>query len=274
MSSTRSNSARTISAMVRVRDEEQFLEVAIRSIADLVDEIVIVDNLSSDKSPQIIDALWKELPGRVRPYHYPHEIRRVGRENWELSDREPDSPNLSSSYYNWCLARCTCPWVLKWDGDMIALDVFADSLERWRVSDREVLVIQGANVHPDFEHLIAARTDSREELLERLSVKGLPAWVASLTLDYPEPRLFPKAGARYTNRIRWTQGFESSALDGKNVLRAADPQYLHMKFCKRDPYANYTDDLAEVIASNVVVGPPLALAMRETLRHWQVEGRR
>lgn len=266
--------SRAISAMVRVRDEEQFLAAAIHSIADLVDEIVLVDNLSNDKTPQIVDALWKELPEKVRPFHYPHEVRRVGRETWDLSEQEAFSPNLSSTYYNWCLERCTSPWVLKWDGDMIALDTFAGWLERWRSSDREVLKIHGANVHPDLEHLIAARTDSRDELLPKLSVPGLPAWVTSLTHDYPEPRLFPRAGARYTNRVRWTQGFESPALERKNVLLAEGPQYLHMKFCKNDPYANYTDDLAEVIASNIVQGPPLASEMSETLRRWQLEGGR
>jgi hypothetical protein len=30
-----------------------------------------------------------------------------------------------------------------------------------------------------------------------------------------------------------------------------------MKFCKRHPFSNYSDDLAQALASNFTVGPPL-----------------
>jgi hypothetical protein len=255
--------------MLRVRDEEEFLAAAVRSIASCVDEIVIVDNLSRDATPGIIEALAAELPGKIVSFHYTHEVRRVGQETWEQSEGDANSPHLSSSYYNWCLERCTQPYVLKWDGDMLALDGFAESVSRWRRSQQEVLVMHGANVHPDRAHLISARTREREPLLEQLRVPGLPRWVTSLTYDYPEPRLFPRVGARYHSDLRWTQSLASPCLgDGREgcIERAEGPQYLHMKFVKRDPYANYSPDLAAVIAGNIARGPVLDAAMRETLR--------
>ncbi len=48
---------RTISAMERVRNETEFLYPAVESIADAVDEIVLVDNLSSHATPAIIERL-------------------------------------------------------------------------------------------------------------------------------------------------------------------------------------------------------------------------
>ncbi len=40
-----------ISAMMRVKNEEEFLAASVLSIADFVDEIVIIDNLSTDNTP-------------------------------------------------------------------------------------------------------------------------------------------------------------------------------------------------------------------------------
>ena len=119
-----------ISAMVRVRNEEEFLFAAVSSIVDLVNEIVIVDNLSSDGTPGVIAALQRKFPTRVSTHSYPFEVRKVGREHWELASqrtRRP-SPHLSSTYYNWALRRCRHPFILKWDGDMIACPAFEASL--------------------------------------------------------------------------------------------------------------------------------------------------
>src|SRR5262245_30331261 len=91
-----------VSAMVRVRNEEEFLYASVKSIVDCVDEIVIVDNLSTDRTPLIIGALRGEHPDKVVSYRYPYDIRRVGRENWEMTLRPNGrlSPHLLGNYYN------------------------------------------------------------------------------------------------------------------------------------------------------------------------------
>jgi hypothetical protein len=132
--------------------------------------------------------------------------------------------------------------------------------------------MHGINVHAGRRNAIAARSADREALLERLAVPGLPRWATSLTYDYPEPRLFPKLLARYTTRIRWTQElaspFLTSPLRARAVQTIDAPAYLHLKFCKRDPVATYTPDLARVIVDNVAVGPRLSRAQAATMRHW------
>lgn len=263
---------RRISAMMRVRNEVEFLEPAVRSIAPLVDEIVIVDNASTDGSADVIAALARRFRKRIVTFRYGHTIGRVGAETWSLAERGQRSPRLSSRFYNWCLARCSGPYVLKWDGDMVALDPLAEALAAWRRSERHVLVMHGINVHAGRRHAIAARSGDREALLGRLAVPGLPRWATSLTFDYPEPRLFPKLRARYTTRIRWTQElaspFLTAPLRARAVETIAAPAYLHLKFCKRDPVATYTPDLAGVILGNVAVGPRLSRAQAGTLRRW------
>jgi len=267
-----------VSAMVRVRNEEEFLYPSIRSIVDGVDEIVIVDNLSIDRSSLIIEALRREHPDKVVCYRYPYEVRRVGRETWELamSPEGASSPHLSANYYNWCMQRCTMPFILKWDGDMIATDAFHESIQEWRLADRPVMVFHGANVHPDMEHMIAAKSSDRKMLMRSLAVPGLPRWATSLSYDYPEPRLFPRFLAKYDSSNAWTQRLATPFRDqfaARCCYRIRRPCYLHMKFCKRDPYSGYSSDLKEVISSNVTVGPSLSHRDVQLLRRLQQDGR-
>lgn len=264
---------RRISAMVRVRNEEEFLAPSVRSIADHVDEILLVDNLSTDATPEVIRSLAEAYPEKVVAHRYPHEVRRVGRETWELAGRSDGttSPHLSANYYNWCLARCSHPHVLKWDADMLALERFTTGLAEWRRGGRApVLVFQGVNVHPNRRNGVAARCSDRAALLAALSVPALPQWATSLDRDFPEPRLFPRALARYRTPNRWTQSLRSPFLEpplaDRCVERVDEPCFLHLKFCKREPLAGYSSDLAEVIAGNVALGARLDEEMRATLR--------
>jgi hypothetical protein len=256
--------------MVRVRNEDEFLLASIESVIDGVDDIVLVDNDSTDRTPHIIRSLADAHPDKITVHHYPHVVRRVGADSWSLAE-SPEaaaSPNLSSNFYNWCLERCGGTHVLKWDGDMIALPALHTALTSWRDSERELMLFHGANVHPDRRHLIAARCTDRDELLPKLKVPGMPAWVTSLTYDAVEPRLFPKHGASYTYENRWTQKLQAPEIALERKQRVEGPCFLHLKFCKRDPWFNYSDDLAAVIAANIDVGPPLQPAWRSELERW------
>jgi len=262
---------RRVSAMLRVRDEEEFLAAAARSIAPQVDEIAIFDNRSSDRTPEIARALAAELPGKVTLHVYPHPVRRVGAETLELA-RSPGgerSPGLSANFYDWCRRRLRHPFALKWDGDMVALPELAEALARWRRGRALVMTFRGANVHPDRRHLAAARESDHAALAARLASPGLPRWAAVLTHDYPEPRLFPRRFARYSARIGWTQTLDSPFY-GRDVppaicRREEEPLYLHLKFCKREPLAGYTPELAQVIGDNLTAGPPLPAAWSAVL---------
>jgi glycosyltransferase involved in cell wall biosynthesis len=258
-----------ITAMLRIRNEAEFLEAAVRSIAELVDRILLVDNRSTDATPAIIERLLADYADQAEAHRYPHDVVRVGAENRRLSAAAPDSPRLLSTYYNWCLARCRTPFVLKWDGDMIALPALADEIAAWRAGGRPILVMQGANVHPDRRHLIRARVEDKAALAAQLEVPGLPAWACRLTYDHPEPRLFPRAGAGYDDSLGWVERLASPcadlALKETHRHRAATPCFLHMKFCKADPWAGYSPDLARVIAGNVALGPALPADWRRLL---------
>jgi glycosyltransferase involved in cell wall biosynthesis len=264
--------------MVRVKNEEEFLFASVASIADHVDEIVLVDNGSSDGTPAVIEALCERYPGKISRHSYPFEIRRVGRENWELASERSGrrSPNLSSTFYNWCLRKCTKPFVLKWDGDMIARPAFYEALDQWRRSDKPIMAFSGENVHPNRRNLIRPKVTDREALLAKLTVRGLPIWVTQLARDAREPRLFPRVGASYDDGLLWTQRlstpFDHRDFRHRSSLGIESPCFLHMKFCKRHAFSNYSQDLREVIESNIDVGPPLSSDARSLLERFGVAG--
>jgi len=266
---------RGISAMIRVKNEEEFLYPAVKSIAGCVDEILLIDNLSSDRTPEIIRTLAAEHPDKVVPLAYPHRVARWGVENRDAAAGAANAPHAVHVYYNWCLERCTRPFVLKWDGDMVALDRFGEWLERWRRSDRLVLAFCGANVHPDRRHLLAARCTDQAELEARLDGSGVPDWATWLTYDRAESRLFPHWGARFEGTWGWVEAQESPFIRGtqrvRNRLEPDEPCFLHMKFCKRDPWTGYTPELAKVISDNIDVGPPLTDDQRAALEHWGLD---
>jgi glycosyltransferase involved in cell wall biosynthesis len=277
--SMRGSNQKDVSAMIRIRDEEEFLYPAVKSIADCVDEIVLVDNLSTDRTPSVIESLRLEYPNKVTCYQYPYALHDRGKDHWELAAilEARSSPHLSHNYYNWCLRKCTKPYILIWDGDMIATDAFYDSIKAWRGSTKVAMVFKGANVHSDLQHLIAAKSSDRDALAASLTVPVFPGWVTSMTYTTPEPRLFPRFLATF-EMGQWTHHLASPFLRGRLAShccqRIEDVCYLHLKFCKRNPYTRWSPDFVHVISSNMTVGPPLSSEWRALLRHWQVDGRR
>lgn len=270
-----------VSAMIRVKDEEEFLYPAVKSIADYVEEIVLIDNGSADRTPSVMESLRREYPHKVTCYQYNYEIRRQGRESWELAlcSEGCSSPHLLAHFYNWCLRRCTKPYVLKWDGDMIATEGFSRSMGDWRKSRKAFMTFKGVNVHPDGRHLIASKSTDRKELVASLRLPELPGWVTSLTYTSRERWAFPKFLAKFDMGYKFCERLYLPVSDGLfNSHRRYNVQeicFLHMKFCKREPYSGYSSELAEVISSNVAIGQPLCPEWLDLLRYWQVEdGRR
>ena len=257
--------------MLRAKNEEEFLRVAATSIVDAVDEIVLVDNQSSDRTADIAAELAREFPGKVVCFSYPHSVSRVGAETRALlRDSGAQAVGLSAIFYNWCLARCGNPYVLKWDADMVATDELSREIEAWRSSGDHFLCFRGANIHPDRAHLAASKITDPVLLQQKLPLQDVPEWATALSYDSLEPRLFPRQGAEFRSDSGWTQRLWSPQLDwtpeGVPLTRAAQTAcFLHLKLCKRNPFSNYSEDLAELIATNVAVGPRINAEYRALL---------
>lgn len=211
------------SAMVRVKNEEEFLRASVLSIVDKLDEVVLIDNLSTDRTPDIIRELCREFPDRVRTFIYPHELARPGAENVGLA-REPggrSSPRLIANYYNWCLAKCSTGWAVKWDADMIALPEFAVALDAFRGSSSQVLCISGANVYPDGRHYLKVESWYKET-------------------EFYEPRVFVRRFARYVDTGGPYETFSSPYRSAPWSMTHDPLTYIHLRYCRREPHAHWS----------------------------------
>lgn len=101
-----------ISALMRLKNESRWIETAIRSLAPFVEHFSIVDNGSTDGTPEIIERVARELA-----LDYTLELL-PGEDFGEVCDR--------------ALRNTVCRWVLRWDGDMIARTDGPESFARIR----------------------------------------------------------------------------------------------------------------------------------------------
>jgi glycosyltransferase involved in cell wall biosynthesis len=89
-----------ISVMMRVKDESDWIRPSIESIKSIADEIIVVDNGSSDGTYEILEEMASEEKGLIKLW------------------RKPDLSHCDLS--NFALEQTSFRWVFRWDGDMIA----------------------------------------------------------------------------------------------------------------------------------------------------------
>ena len=109
-----------ISAMLRVKNEAKNIQDVLNSCLLVFDEVVVVDNMSTDETVSIVESFImqnrKGFGERVKIYHYPFEVSKCGQENFDCPE---NSVHSLAYFYNYALSKCSCSHVFKWDGDMI-----------------------------------------------------------------------------------------------------------------------------------------------------------
>ena len=107
-----------ISAMLRVKNEEYNIKRVLLDCLKVFDEIIVIDNNSSDKTLSIVADVQLDTPkaaGKIKVYSYPFDVARCGLDNYLCSE---DSVHSLAYFYNFCLSKCQFSHVFKWDGDM------------------------------------------------------------------------------------------------------------------------------------------------------------
>ncbi len=109
-----------ISFFSRLKNAEDFLYETVISHEPFADEIILVDNNSTDNTKQICLDLVKEFPNKIKFYEYTNEVYPVWDNRWDKKNN--NSIHSLSYYYNWTMAKTTYKFVAKLDDDMIIFD--------------------------------------------------------------------------------------------------------------------------------------------------------
>ena len=194
------NRKRGISAMVRVKNEEEFIEPCLVSIKDFFDEILIALNNCTDATPDIIDAL--NLP-HVTICNYPFKLHHNGPGHNQIPQH---SVYDNAYFYNWAMKKTNFQHVCKWDGDMVALPSLNKQLKRF-ILKHTITNITGINI-------------SGEALAHRS--KGAPT--------NTEPRIFKVSKNTYYYQGELTQYFTHDYTS--KLCTIENPVFLHFKNVK------------------------------------------
>ncbi|WP_148615310.1 glycosyltransferase [Nocardioides rubriscoriae] len=106
-----------LTCVFRVRDEARNLPWVLPAMLEAVDHVVLVDNGSTDGTPELAQRLADEAGAtdRYTGTSYPHRVSRAGSEHLATP---PHSVHSLTHFYNWSFAHVRTTYSMKWDGDM------------------------------------------------------------------------------------------------------------------------------------------------------------
>ena len=124
-----------ISLIIRAKNEELNIKDCIESVVDLVDEIIFVDNNSTDSTYNIVKK-YTEIHKNIKLYRYNINVSKAGIEHKNAIDN--NDMNTLGTFYNWCLSKATKYNVFKWDADFICIrNNFTQLVNIYNVRERD-----------------------------------------------------------------------------------------------------------------------------------------
>lgn len=114
-------------AVVRVKNEAQSLPFVLPPLLRAVLRVVLVDNDSTDGTPDVARAAAAGVGAadRLHVVGYPFSVSRCGPEHLETP---PDSVHSLTYFYNWAFAHVRTSYAIKWDGDMVLTDAGVEAM--------------------------------------------------------------------------------------------------------------------------------------------------
>jgi len=136
-----------ISAFLRVRNGEDFVQFAIESHISFFDEIVAVYNQCTDSTPQILYTLQEKYPDKLKVYHYEPRVYPPGSKGHR--ENPADSIHSFVNYSNYALSKTTYKIVTRIDDDHIAIPInfskIVNEIRKNGLSNRAV-IFSGLNL--------------------------------------------------------------------------------------------------------------------------------
>ena len=216
---------RGISAMLRVKNEERTIRASIISIIDFVDEVLVVDNGSTDKTPDIIDELVFSYPDKILSRTYPFRVSLCG---LEFANTPADSIHSLAYYYNWCKSGCKFSYLIKWDADMIIPE---HKRTRWKAIRDRVLNANDLVYQP----------------IGRLVVLDESRKFRDSGLNFLDPRIYPnnndyyfvKADNCFTERIGYRGEVFTFCRKKLNMVYSEEVDYFEVKDLNKNEFDHF-----------------------------------
>jgi glycosyltransferase involved in cell wall biosynthesis len=136
-----------ISAVLRLKNEAEWLDLCLKTIFPIFSEIVLVTQGEQTDNTVEICRKW-DMFDKVHYYHYEFDSRPNGPGH----GRQPYDKLSRAFFYNWAFSKATNDWVCKWDGDMLALPPCKNYLDK-AVENNKSLRFKGVDVVEDLYHI-------------------------------------------------------------------------------------------------------------------------
>lgn len=135
----------SVCAEVVVRNEALFLEESLRSIANVFDEIIVVDHGSVDETIDILHSVKSDIP--------------------QMSIHCMDGRTSFAHCRNFVAENTRCDWVWKWDADFVAYDdddprsplAFLPRLAEFDKRGHNMVLLHCPNCGPTFETTLSSQ---------------------------------------------------------------------------------------------------------------------
>ena len=148
----------SLGAVYRIKNAESTIELAIRSIIDILDEVVIVDNASSDNTKKIILKLKSEYGEKIKIFQYENELCRAWVGYQECLKKNKDGS--LADYYNFSFSKSTTDYILKCDANYIYTKAGKYSIVNALNSGYDVICFPGVEIfghHHSYEPFLFKR---------------------------------------------------------------------------------------------------------------------
>lgn len=176
-----------ISLIIRAKNEELNIKDCIESVVDLADEIIFVDNGSTDNTYNLVKE-YSQKYNNIKLYRYNIKVSKAGTEHNEAINNK--NPNTLGTFYNWCLSKATKINVFKWDADFLCIrNNFINIIQKYNLKeriDKFAIWFTGITLFENND-LYYINQNSFYNEFRIFSYKNNFCWYDGLTCEYTDP---------------------------------------------------------------------------------------